>query len=297
MSRHRLIDSPMFTPSEAADVLDNFRRRLEAVVSWSERIGALPILIIEPGDESGYPPNRSLLPASATADDRSLVEELYREARAAETSSVLGRAESLCRDLVVRQPGFAEGQFRLARLLERSGRFEEALDHYVAARDRDGMPFRCTSAFGNVYRDVAARHPDCLLIDGPAVLRRICPHGIVDGSAMQDGHHASLRGMVAISREVLGRLRECACFGWSEGEVPLLEPAEVCWHFGLDRSRWVAICDWGRTFYRWVSGFRFDPSEHVANAERFEESGRRIAAGEEPESLRFDRLSLRPLPR
>ncbi|HEY2157335.1 MAG TPA: hypothetical protein VGH33_17030, partial [Isosphaeraceae bacterium] len=296
MSRHRLIDAPMFTPSEAADVLDDFRRRLEAIVVWSVRVGALPILIIEPGDESGYPPNRSLLPASATADDRRWVEEQYRSVRGAEASSDWGRAESLCRELVLRQPGFAEGRFRLARLLDGSGRHEEALDEYLAARDLDGMPFRCITAFADVYRDVAARYPACLLIDGPAVLRRICPHGIVDGSAMQDGHHASLRGIAAISRDVLGRLRSRGTFKWNEGGVALLEPAGIAAHFGLDRSRWVAVCDWGRTFYRWVAGFRFDPAEHVANAERFEESGRRIAAGEEPEAMGFDRLSLRPLP-
>ncbi len=296
MSRHRLIDAPMFTPSEAADVLDNFRRRLEAIVAWSERVGALPILIIEPGDESGYPPNRSLLPASATVAERLWVEEQYRMASGAEAESDWGRAEALYRELVFRQPGFAEGHFRLARVLERSGRYEEALDHFVAARDLDGMPFRCTTAFADIYRDVAARRPACRLIDGPAVLRRICPHGIVDGSAMQDGHHASLRGITALGCEVLDRFRAGDRYGWSQGDLSPLEPAEVAEHFGLDRSRWVVACDWGRTFYRWVSGFRFDAAEHVRNAQRFEESGRRIAAGERPEAIEFDRLSLSPLP-
>jgi hypothetical protein len=293
---HHLIDAPMFTPSEAADVVDNFRRRLEAIVAWAERVGAVPILIIEPGDEAGYPPNRSLVPASTSEDERRWVEEQYREARGEEPVSDGRGAEVLYRDLLLRQPGFAEGHFRLARLLERSGHYEEALHHYIAARDLDGMPFRCGAAFVDVYRDVAARHPRCLMIDGPAVLRRICPHGIVDGSAMQDGHHASLRGITAIGREVLAQLRARGSLGWVEGDVPSLEPAEVAAHFGLDRSRWLSVCDWGRTFYRWVAEFRFDPSEHVANAERFEGAGRRVAAGEGPDTLSLDRLSLRPLP-
>jgi hypothetical protein len=286
----------MFTPSEAADVVDNFRRRLEEVVVWAEGAGAVPILIIEPGDEAGYPPNRSLMPASASADERRWVEEQYQVAREEESVSDGRGAAVLYRELLVRQQGFAEGHFRLARLLERSGLYGEALHHYIAARDLDGMPFRCGTALVGVYRDVAARHPSCLMIDGPAVLRRICPHGIVDGSAMQDGHHASLRGITAIGREVLAQLRARGSLGWVEGDVPPLEPAEVAAHFGLDRSRWVSICDWGRTFYRWVAGFRFDPSEHVANAERFEVAGRRVAAGEEPDAISFDRLSLRPLP-
>ncbi len=277
---HRLIDTPMFTPSEAADVVDNFRRRLEAIAVWAERVGAVPILIVEPGDEAGYPPNRSLLPASASAEERRWVEDQYRAARNEESITDGTGSERLYREMIAREPGFAEAHFRLARCLEQSGRHEDALEHYVAARDLDGMPFRCITAFGDVHRDVAARHPRCLLIDGPAVLRRICSHGIVDGSAMQDGHHASLRGIAAISREVLAQLRGRGAFGWIEGDIPQLDPADVATRFGLDRSRWMSVCDWGRTFYRWVAGFRFDPTEHVANAERFEASGRRIAAGE-----------------
>jgi hypothetical protein len=295
MSRHRLIDAPMFTPSESADVLDDFRRRLEAIVAWSKRVGAIPILVIEPGDEAGYPPNRSLLPASATAEERRWVEDQYRSAREAESAGQGERAQGLYGELVRRQPGFAEAHFRLARRLEGSDRSAEALAHYVAARDLDGMPFRCTSAFAEVYRDVAARHPGCLLIDGPAVLRAICPHGIVDGSAMQDGHHASLRGISAIARAILAGLRSRSALGWKEGGVSAIDPADVAAHFGLDRDRWVVVCDWGRTFYRWVAGFRFDPAEHVANAERFEECRRRIAEGEHPDALGFERLSLRPL--
>jgi hypothetical protein len=295
MSRHRLIDAPMFTPSERADVVDNFRRRLEAIVAWSERVGAVPILVIEPGDEAGYPPNRSLLPAFASTEERGWVEERYQAARSAESMGEWGRAEGLYREMTDRQPSFAEGHFRLARVLDRSGRFAEALDHYLAARDLDGMPFRCIAAFGDIYRETAARHPKSILVDGPAELRAICPRGIVDGHAMQDGHHASLRGIDAISRSILRELRARGALDWTAGDVPQIEPADVAEHFGLDRSRWLAVCDWGRTFYRWVSGFRFDVAEHVTNAERFEECSRKIAAGEAPDALGFERLSLRPL--
>lgn len=295
LNRHHLIDAPMFSPSEAADILENYRRRTEAIVAWAERIGAVPILVIEPGDEAGYPPNRSLLPASASADERRWVEEQYRAARSAEESSELEVASAIYREMIRREPGFAEGHFRLARLLEQSGRSLEALGHYIRARDLDGMPFRCITAFQDVSRDVASRHTSCILVDGPAELRSICPNGIVDAHAMQDGHHASLRGITALSRAVLLALRERGAFGWNSGEAPALEPAAVAVDFGIDSRRWTVVCDWGRTFYRWVAGFRFDPAEHLANAERFEECGRRLAEGEAPDSLGFDRLSLRPI--
>ncbi len=295
-SHHRLVDSPMFTPSERADVIRDFGRRLEAIVSYAEHVGALPILVIEAADESGFEPNRSLLPATASEADRQWVEGRYRDARDAEKASDWARAEAHYREIVDRQPGFAEGHFRLARLLERSGRWGEALGHYTRARDLDGMPFRCIGPLQEIYREVAARHPSAILVDGPAELRRICPHGIVDEHAMQDGHHASIRGITALSRAILRELRARKAFGWDSGPAPDLDPAAIAGHFGMDRGRWVSACDWGRSFYRWVAGFRFDPREHLAKAGKFEESGRRIAAGEAPGSTGFVPLRLDPLP-
>ena len=295
-NHHRLVDAPMFTPSEGADIIRNFRRRLEAIVAYAEQIGAVPILVIEAADESGYEPNRSLLPSTASAADRRWVELQYWDARDFEAEPDPARAEGLYREMVRRQPGFAEGHFRLARLLERSGRWDEALGHYLLARDLDGMPFRCIAPFHDIYREVAARHPSTILVDGPAELRRICPHGIVDEHAMQDGHHASLRGITALSRAILREIRARRAFGWDAGTAPDLDPAGVASHFGVDSGRWVSACDWGRSFYRWVAGFRFESQEHLARARRFEESGRRIASGEAPDSTGFVPLRLDPLP-
>ena len=80
---------------------------------------------------------------------------------------------------LARQPGFAEAHYRLARLLEAAGQRDEANQHYVAARDCDGFPMRCTSDFLDAYPEVAARHPRSFLVDGPEVLPKTEPprHG------------------------------------------------------------------------------------------------------------------------
>ena len=298
MNRHQLIDAPMYTPSEAADVLDNFRRRLEAIVAHCETIGALPILVIEPGNEADYPPNRSILPPSATPADRRWIEENYEAAREAETRPApdFDRARAIYRAMVRRQPGFAEAHFRLAKRLEHDGAFDEARRHYLRALDLDEMTFRATTAFQEVYREVAARHPSCILVDGPAELRAICPHGIVDDHAMHDGVHPSVRGIARTAEAVLRELRARRAFGWDQGDPPALDPAPVASHFGMDADRWRSVCDWGRSFYRWVAGFRFDPAPHLAKARRFEESAQFIAEGESPETIDFPPLSLQPLP-
>ena len=43
------------------------RRRLEAMVSYAERVGAVPVLIVPAANDAGYAPNRSFLAASTPA--------------------------------------------------------------------------------------------------------------------------------------------------------------------------------------------------------------------------------------
>ena len=74
----------------------------------------------------------------------------FRAARALETSDP--RASTVKYQAILeRHPGFAEAHFRLARLLERQGRIEEAGVHYLAALDNDGLPLRCQAPFRAAY--------------------------------------------------------------------------------------------------------------------------------------------------
>src|SRR5207245_278740 len=110
---------------------------------------------------------RSTVPPGTTAAERSRIEADFSEARRSEADPA--RAAVLYESLLRRQPRFAEAHFRLARMLEREGKWAEARRHYVDARDDDGLPIRLPTDFQDIYRDVASRHP-CVLIDGPAEL-------------------------------------------------------------------------------------------------------------------------------
>ena len=111
------------------------------------------------------------------------------------------RSIELYRDLLARQPGFAESHYRLARLLEVPCR-DEAYQHYVAARDLDGMPIRCLTVFQQAYRDVAASH-DFALVDGQALFHAIGVHGLLDDFLFNDVMHPALRGHIALARGIL----------------------------------------------------------------------------------------------
>jgi lysophospholipase L1-like esterase len=189
----RLIDAPSHTSQEHAELLADFRNRMEAIVSYCRQIGALPILILPPGNDADFEPNRSILPPECPRAEREAFAHAFEEARAREEADPAGSIAAY-RVLIERQPGFAESHFRLARLLEARGRYEEAYLHYIEARDIDGHPLRCLSSFQNVYREMASKFK-AILIDGQAVFHSRHPHGMLDDYLFNDGFHPSLKGM------------------------------------------------------------------------------------------------------
>ena len=130
VNQHQLIDVPAFTPSELQELLTDFRRRLEDIVGYCERIGAIAILVIPPANESGFEPNRNVLPGHITPTRRKDLTERFTQARQLEE---VDPSQSLqrYRSLLAREPEFAEVAFRLGRLLERSGAFDEARAFYI----------------------------------------------------------------------------------------------------------------------------------------------------------------------
>ena len=201
---HRdLIDVPAYTSTEYTTLLVDFRRRLEVIVSYAERVGAIPILIAPPANDTGFEPNRSFLPATTTRSQRESFRCDFEAARRLEPADPTESTRRF-QALLVRQPKFAETHYRLGRLLERTGAWDEAYTHYVAARDLDGYPMRCPTAFQEAYNDVAARH-GCILIDGQAYFHAIGRHGLLDEHLFHDGIHPSLRGQIALRRRSSNR--------------------------------------------------------------------------------------------
>ena len=280
----KLVDVPACSPAEYAARLDDFRTRLEAIVSYAERIGAVVVLVSPPANDAGFEPNRSVLPPQTRRAEREAFAYEFEAARRLESDDPAG-AERAYRALLERQPGFAEAHFRLGRLLERAGSWDEAYRHYVAARDADAMPMRCPTEFQAVYREVAARHK-CPLIDGQAYFHSIGRHGLLDDRLFHDGMHPSLFGQAALAQAVLRELHARRAFGWPEGApAPTVTPGECARRFGLTSAPWSKICHWGIMFYDLTSPSRFDPTERRAKQDRFGKAADRIDAGTPPEKV------------
>jgi hypothetical protein len=294
--RRALVDVPAYTPREYTTLVNDFRRRLDAMVAYVERVGAIPILIVPPANDADYEPNRSFLPARVP---HRLRQEFARDFLAARRREAGDPAASLqsYQMLLAREPNFAETHYRIARLLEREQRFDLAYQHYVRARDLDGFPMRLPSEFQDAYHATAARHGS-ILIDGQSYFHTIGQNGLLGDELFQDAMHPSLRGQVALAQAILQAMHARRAFNWPEGvAAPVLDPADCIDHFNLGSAVWKKICLWGVMFYQRTAPLRYDPSHRRELAKAYGAAFDRIEAGAAPESAGLPNVGTpRPVP-
>jgi hypothetical protein len=276
-----LVDHPICTPKEYAFLRDDFRNRLDALADYCTRIGCLPILIVPGSNDGSFEPNRSVLAASTPARERAAFASQFQAIRATEAENAAA-AIAAYRRLVEQHPEFAETHYRLGRLLAASGAWDEATNHFVLARDLDGFPLRCPSDFQEIYRAVARRY-HTVLIDGPEVLSRASPHGVLDEHLYHDAHHPGILGIVALADDLLEQLERRRAFGWPEKEpAPRIEPGACARHFELDSRKWADVCDRTALFYARTAYIRHEPSARRDVADRYHRAALDFAAGRVP---------------
>jgi tetratricopeptide (TPR) repeat protein len=277
-----LVDRPVCTAAEFQAISDDFERRLESIAVFCESIGTLPIYVIPPCNDAGFDPSRSVLPPETPRAERDAFAKEVAHARALEEKEP-ALARQLYRELAKRHPEFAEAHYRLARLVEQIGLWDEARDHYIKAREHDGLPLRCPEPLRQAYRDVAARHASVVLVDGPKVLEARSRHGIVDGRFFHDAQHPNLAGYVALAEDLMNQLRERRAFSWPAGMPVPVVSAEICArHFGIDAARWATVASRDAGFFRAAAYIRFDPKYRNERAAEYRRAAAALRAGRAP---------------
>lgn len=164
---------------------------------------------------------------------------------------VSGDAAAALRELdaaVAIDGAHAEGHFRRAQALERLGRFREARQAYIAAKDRDLLRFRAPEKINDILREVAAEQ-GAHVVEVQEAFHRTAKNGIVGHDLMLEHLHPNLRGYFLLADAFYEAMREQALIGpW---ETPVLR--EQAWReipvtevdrlFGEWRARYLAS-DW-----------------------------------------------------
>ena len=275
-----LVDHPSFTPREFAYLREEFQRRLDSLAVYCNRIGALAILIVPGSNDGAFEPSRSVLSSDTPKKSRAEFAAAFQAARNAQATDPANAIEAFHR-LVAQHPEFAESHYRLAQLLARSGNWSEAAQEFVLARERDALPIRCQADFRAIFPAIARRY-GCMLIDGPSILARASPHGILDDYLFHDAQHLSMVGAIALARDILDQLHARHAFGWADSTpVPGIELEECARHFEMDSSRWAKVCERSSGFYSKYAYLRHDPTDRVESQNRYDRA-RQAIVGSRP---------------
>ncbi|MDG3005767.1 hypothetical protein [Paludisphaera mucosa] len=294
---HRaLVDVPAYTDDEYERLLADFRRRLEAVAAYAEKLGVILVLIAPPGNDSASDPNRSYLPPETPRAERQAIERAYLAAKALEATDPSAAIQGY-REVLKRAPGFAAAHWRLARLLATRGDAAEAYEHAVVARDHDGYPQRILTAFQEAYRETARRHAG-IFIDGQSYFHAVSPDGLLDDRLFHDAMHPSYRGQLALAQAVLRGLHARRAFGWpADAPEPVIDPAACAQHFGIDPGVWRYLCLWGMMSYEITGPASYDPTLRRLKYEAFARAADAIQAGTAPEAVGLANIGrLEPIP-
>jgi hypothetical protein len=286
------VHTPCCSQAEYAGVLADYRRRLDGLLSDCDAAGILTMVILPPSNEGAFDPNRSVLPAETTLADRKAFVGKVDEIKKCEKADP-ARAIADYRRLVAEQPGFAETHFRMARLLEAAGSFDEAGEEYIKARDLDGFPLRCPTPFLDVCREVGRRH-NSIVIDAPRLLALACPHKILDDHMFDDVHHPAVNAQVLMAREVVRRLKSRSAFGWPANvPVPTFTMADCIKRFELDQAVWIDVCEHSQSYYALIRAGRHDPSFRDSLMARYQQAVELLKAGAPPEETGIPSLTIR----
>jgi tetratricopeptide (TPR) repeat protein len=291
-----LIDRPAYTIEEAETIESDFERRLETIAMYCEAIATVPIFVIPPCNDAGFDPNRSILAADVPRARRVAFARSVAAARALEAKdpALALRAE---RELVERHPEFAELHFRIARLLEQAGQWDEARSHYIQARELDALALRCPEPLRQAYRQVAARHPVVILVDGPRVFEARSRHGIVGDQFFHDAQHPNLRGYTVLAEEILRQLAARRAFGWpAEMRAPPVDVETCARHFQMDAARWQEVCRREAWFFETTAYIRYDPRFRTERAKAYLRAAAAIDSGCDPAAAHIPGWPLPPRP-
>ena len=221
--------------------------------------------MIPPANDAGFDPNRSVLPAGTPRAEREAFAREFLAVRRSEDADPSGAIAGY-RELLDRQPGFAETHYRLGVLLAHQGDWDEAYQQFVAARDLDGFPLAARRIPAGLPRRGRHHRDGTILIDGQALFHAIGSHGLLDDELVHDAMHPALRGHIALAQAILEALRRRSLLGWPpNAPAPRIDPSECAAHFGIGREDWRLLAERGAMFYFGMAPLRYDPGAGSPN--------------------------------
>lgn len=175
--------------------LTQFRRNLDDLLRLYADAGVPVFIGTLASNERDQAPFIGEPDASVNAAEWARLLEEGERAVAADDRAAAGDAiEALIRmDSTVGRPFFLRG-----RLLDHPGEYDHAQANYVAAKDRDQLPFRAPAAINQIIREVAGQH-GAVVVETRQALANASTGGVIGESLMLEHLHPNIDGQFLLS--------------------------------------------------------------------------------------------------
>lgn len=125
--------------------------------------------------------------------DASSPDEAIRRAGSLLSRGATDSALVIIEAAIEQTPLHAGAHFVRARTLERLGRMDEALEAYIAAKDRDELRFRAPEVLNDIIRELAARH-GAHVVEAQQAMQNASPDGLIGKDMMLEHLHPTVPG-------------------------------------------------------------------------------------------------------
>ncbi len=192
-------------------VMEHFRHSLHLAVKMCSE-AEVPLVLVNPGANlRDCPPfkseHRSDLTPEQLAEWTAAFEEASRvdSEDPARALAIYARARTLDGE-------YAQLIYRVARCLDRLGRYEEAHKAYVQAKDLDVCPLRILEPLRDILFEVA-QQTHTPIVDARGLLEKRSPQGIAGFNCYVDHVHPSIRGHQLIARSLAEKIGALSLLG------------------------------------------------------------------------------------
>ncbi len=189
--------------------LEQFRSNLSTILSRYQRAGVPALIGTVASNERDQ---RPFISGQSPQTDEAL---LQRHLDAGQKSLESGQADAALAEFdqaVALDELSAESFYGRAQALDRLGRFAEARDAYLAAKDRDQLRFRAPEAINQVIREVASEY-GAHVVDVQQALADAARDGIIGNDLMLEHLHPNTRGYFLIADAYYDAFRKLGMIG------------------------------------------------------------------------------------
>lgn len=222
-------------------VYANFEQNLRETIEAGRKAGAKVVVATAATNLKDCAPFASLHRQGLKADELQSWQSLLRQGEEREGEAP-AEALKFYLDAAKIDDEYAELEFRIARCLWKMGDNAGAKQHFLRARDLDGLRFRADSRLNDINRSVAASFSDVAMVDAEKILSDASTDGIIGSDFIYEHVHLTPEGNYLLARAMFPEIVKSlpAEIRGSGAEVPT---ESECEHWlaltGFDRVRLV----------------------------------------------------------